>query len=200
MQRLETAVDVLNFWFADSPSDSDVASVLDYLKKMFTLWFGGASDHFNKMQLHNKDIIEKIANLSDPIIESAEGWPLTPLGYLARIIVLDQFPRCCFRGTAQAFRYDDLACSYAVKLVKELDVFYSDFNVAQRLFIIMPFTHSELLPMQELAVQCGLAIATDRPAEVQQYFRGLKGFPDEHRDVLVRFGRFPSRNRPLVRA
>src|SRR5438128_10220945 len=51
-----------------------------------------------------------------------ERWQATPLASLALVVVLDQFPRNMFRGTARAFSSDFLALSAASGMIaREFD-------------------------------------------------------------------------------
>jgi len=119
-------------------------------------------------------------------------WRHQPLDALAEIIVLDQFPRNAWRGSALAFSGDTLALACATKLV----VSQSDqrLNAVQRQFAYLPFEHAEDLAAQDRAVALYATLAEGRPdmAEVLRYAH-------MHRDVIVRFGRFPHRNAALGR-
>lgn len=106
---------------------------------------------------------------------------------LAAIIVLDQFPRNMFRGTAQAFATDPIACELARNAVeKELD---NELDVDERRFLYMPLMHSEILADQEWGVSLFRSLADENSL----------AYAVEHRDIIARFGRFPHRNRILGR-
>jgi uncharacterized protein (DUF924 family) len=106
---------------------------------------------------------------------------------LAGVIALDQFPRNMFRGTPRAFATDARALALAEAA---LDAgFDRDMGLHQRLFLYLPFEHSEALADQERAVAL---IAALGDAEYTRYAIA-------HRDVIARFGRFPHRNGILGR-
>lgn len=107
---------------------------------------------------------------------------------LAAIIVLDQFPRNLFRGSARAFASDRAALSLARHAVAA--GFDRAFAVEARLFVYLPFEHSEQLADQERAVELIAALGN---AEWSRYAVA-------HRDIISRFGRFPHRNAALGRA
>lgn len=105
---------------------------------------------------------------------------------LALILLLDQFPRNCFRGTAHMFATDPLALHYARQaLDKGLDGAVDD---QLKVFFYLPFMHSEVLADQELC--CRLCEPLDEKT---------MRFAIEHRDIIQRFGRFPHRNKILLR-
>ncbi|MFE0014511.1 DUF924 family protein [Mesorhizobium sp. NPDC059054] len=105
---------------------------------------------------------------------------------LALMILLDQFPRNCFRGTAHMFATDPLARHFAAKAVTAGHDMTVDVDV--RVFFYLPFEHSENLKDQQRSVELTEANAPD-------YLK----YAIEHRDIIERFGRFPHRNPPLGR-
>lgn len=106
---------------------------------------------------------------------------------LAAILVLDQFPRNLFRNTMRSFAYDGVALQLAERAV-ELG-YDKALSVDERLFLYLPFEHSEAVEDQERSVE--LISALDNSEYTQ--------FAIAHRDIIARFGRFPHRNRILNR-
>lgn len=119
-----------------------------------------------------------------------DHWMATPRGALALLIVLDQFPRNMFRGTAAAYRTDCKALSVAKHAIR----LGHDKMTAEpeRQFFYLPLMHSEGLPDQE---RCIRLIKLGMPRTGGENLEHAR----RHRDVIRRFGRFPSRNRPLGR-
>ena len=115
-------------------------------------------------------------------------------GTLARILVLDQFTRNAFRGTAESFAGDALALAAAA----ELEASGADraLTPTQRWFAYMPFEHAEDARMQEKSVTLFAELAHDNNGD----FAGALDFAHKHRGVIARFGRFPHRNAILGRA
>jgi uncharacterized protein (DUF924 family) len=115
-------------------------------------------------------------------------WEATPAGALALLLLLDQFPRNMFRGSARAFATDPLARAVADRAIAR--GFDTGATSADRTFFYLPFEHSENLADQErslaLSRQAGGGKA-DRYSEI-------------HADIIRRFGRFPHRNAALGRA
>lgn len=106
---------------------------------------------------------------------------------LAATIVFDQFPRNIFRGKAEAFSTDNLALRIARNAVEK--GFDDNLSQQQKQFLYMPFMHSEVLADQEHSVMLFKALGNED---------SLK-YAVEHRDIVLRFGRFPHRNRVLGR-
>lgn len=113
---------------------------------------------------------------------------------LARIILLDQFTRNIFRGTARAFAGD----TQALKLATELVASGRDKNLDpwQRWFAYLPFEHSESLIEQERSVALYTALAREMQAPA---FDSALDYAEKHRVIIARFGRFPHRNAILGR-
>ncbi|MGN6520325.1 MAG: DUF924 family protein [Dokdonella sp.] len=116
-----------------------------------------------------------------------DGWRATPEGALALVLLLDQVPRNVFRNSAHAFATDGLARTIATEAIDA----GHDRAVGQelRLFFYMPFEHSEALADQDRSLALLTAMGED------YYLR----YAIAHRDVIVRFGRFPHRNAALGR-
>lgn len=121
-----------------------------------------------------------------------DHWKESPRSCLALILVLDQFPRNMFRGTAQAFATDPQALSAAKHAVA--NGFDQELLTVQRWFVYLPLEHSENLDHQR---QCAELFATlsDDPNSAENLDHAVR-----HKAVIERFGRFPHRNKILGRA
>jgi uncharacterized protein (DUF924 family) len=164
---MQTAEDVLTFWFVDHDRSH---------------WFGGGP-------AFDAELTEKFADTHAAVARGeAWTWRTTARGRLAEVIVLDQFSRQIHRGTAGAFAQDPMALALAQEAV------YSGFDrhlepLPERMFLYMPFMHSESLLVHEEAVRLFTSLGSDE----------ILAFEVSHRDLLLRFGRYPRRNEPLGR-
>ena len=116
-----------------------------------------------------------------------DSWAATAEGALALLLLLDQFPRNMWRGSAHAFATDPLARHVARKAVQA--GFDKQVDKALASFFFLPFEHSEDLADQDRS--CALAEASGDPS--------LAKWAHIHRDIVRRFGRFPHRNHSLGR-
>lgn len=159
-----SAADVLAFWNDAGPDK----------------WFNkdahfDASFHERFFELHFMAARREL----DSWLESAES-------SLALLLLLDQFPRNCFRGTAHMYATDPLALNYAEQaMAKGLD---KQIDEELRIFFYLPHMHSEKIEDQELC--CKLCEPLG-----ERYLP----FAIEHRDIVKKFGRFPHRNDILLR-
>jgi uncharacterized protein (DUF924 family) len=116
-----------------------------------------------------------------------DAWAETAEGALALLILLDQFPRNLFRGSAHAFATDGKARAVARAAVAA--GFHRQVEPELAAFFLLPFDHSEDLADQEL----GVALAADSGDPERLKWARI------HRDIIASFGRFPHRNACLGR-
>lgn len=180
---------VLSFWFDDT-----MAGSLDSIKRRMALWFARSSQDFEDQQFSMKDLVEAVGNetISDP------NWVEdSPTVLVAKVILMDQFSRSIFRGTANAFRFDE-KCALLAKKIIDQGWFFSKLSVIERFFVCVCLQHSENINLQKLGLDNSKLVAQGAPEDIANFFGGIKGFPEEHYNVVRQFGRFPHRNALLV--
>lgn len=125
------------------------------------------------------------------------AWLETPRGRLATIIVLDQFSRNMFRGTARAFAFDGQALTLArdgITVGADRELLFDE-----RFFFYMPYMHGEELAVQERSVELFRALRDSaEPAHLDRA-NTFVDYAERHHDIIRRFGRFPHRNALLDR-
>lgn len=120
-----------------------------------------------------------------------DDWHSAPESLLALVIVLDQFSRNLYRDDPRSWSQDERALAFAkLALARGND---ARIGPIERLFLYMPFEHSEDLEDQERAVSLMASL------EAFGETRGFTQWAQKHRDVVKRFGRFPHRNDALGR-
>lgn len=115
-----------------------------------------------------------------------DDWSEHAEGSLALMILLDQFPRNCFRGTGHMYATDPLARHFGEKAIAAGQDLALDEEL--RVFLYLPYEHSEHLADQLKSVDL-------TTAKAQSYLK----YAVEHLEIIQRFGRFPHRNRMLGR-
>jgi len=121
-----------------------------------------------------------------------DRWIDSADGALALLILLDQFPRNLYRGSAHSWATDGLARHIAAEAIERGHD--KRFEPALRNFFYLPFEHAENPADQDRAVALFEAMKAETGDE------GNLKWALTHRDVIARFGRFPHRNRALGRA
>lgn len=173
------------------------------LDEVLAFWFGtpDAADYgqaraawFRKDDAFDTQIRARfLTEVEAAIAGQRADWATSPQGALALFILLDQFPRNLFRNTARAFAGDTAALALAGRVVGE--GWDRTLLPVQRVFAYLPFEHSEALADQERSVALFAALAEAHP-ETASYL----DYAQRHREVIVRFGRFPHRNGVLGRS
>jgi uncharacterized protein (DUF924 family) len=124
--------------------------------------------------------------LRDAKAGAFDHWTATPRGALALIILLDQFSRNLHRNSPEAFAADAKARGIArVAVARGFDRMI---GTIERMFLYLPFEHSEDLADQDESVRLFTSLG-------EEMIRHAEG----HRQVIRRFGRFPHRNAALGR-
>jgi uncharacterized protein (DUF924 family) len=168
---------ILRFWFGH-----DLGDVPPVLQRR---WFA-------KEPAFDGEVLTRfVATYQEALTGALDGWRLGPLRCLAFVILLDQFPRNMFRGTAKAFASDSLALSAARHAVTE--GFDREVPTLARVFFYLPFEHSETVADQD---HCVRLLEQWRDAPEMESFAD---YARRHREVIARFGRFPHRNATLGR-
>lgn len=157
---------VLDFWFSEL---------------VRPLWF-------NSTQEFDDELREKFLETYQAALGGKlSDWEKTPLGALALVICLDQFPLNMFRGRVESFEGEIPSLHVAERAIeKGLD---QQLEGVQKAFLYMPFMHSEDMAQQDRSVELF------SKAELKDNLHWAK----HHRGIVQRFGRFPHRNAILGR-
>lgn len=165
-------------------------------------WFAGDRDAwrtawFKPDAAFDAAIRDRFGGLVGPAgAGEMDGWAATPEGALALCLALDQFPRNLHRGTAAAFAHDAKARAVARAAVLR-DRHDLALTPTERVFLYLPFEHSEATADQDLSVTLFEGLR-DQP--LHRATDGTIDFAWRHWRVVRAFGRFPHRNAALGRA
>jgi len=176
--------DLIDTWFGDSLYDSSA------IPQRMGWWFSADPERDAALKERFGPLVEQCAD------GACYQWLDDPEGRLALILVLDQLPRNCFRGTPRAFTYDPYTaalCLAATQTGQDRAL-----KPIQRVFLYMPLQHFEDLQAQEAGVALYERLADETPSP-PVYRKGVLPFARQHRDIIARFGRFPHRNKVLNR-
>ncbi len=144
-------------------------------------WFAKDSKLDNEIRTRFGEVHERAAR------SELSEWRHAPDGRLAEVIVLDQFSRNIYRDEPRAFACDPLALALAQDAIQVGDD--QKLALQRRIFMYMPFMHSESKAIHEMAVQLFKAPGMEYNLEYE-----LK-----HKAIIDRFGRYPHRNPMLGR-
>jgi len=145
-------------------------------------WFNSTPEFDELLRQH----YEKVWGLARA--GTYDHWENEAESALALVLILDQFPLNMFREQARQYSTEAHARQVAAHAI-ELGLDQA-LTKPQRAFLYLPFMHSESLE--------------DQNRSVELYEKaGLKdnlAYARHHRDVIIRFGRFPHRNAVLGRS
>ena len=186
-----SAKDLLQFWFGTRPYTA--VQVQHHSR----IWFGepGAPELTPQTDELIRERFGELALAAEQ--GKLAAWESSPRRRLALILLLDQFSRNIYRGSARAFAQDLQALSLTVSGMQTgAD---ATLDPVERLFFYMPLMHAESLDVQEESVAAFRRLVEEAPADLRGTFESSLHYAVLHRDVIERFGRFPSRNRALGR-
>jgi len=178
-----------------SDGRAEATAVLDF-------WFGapGSTEHgsarkawFAKNDAFDAEIRERFAaQIERALRGELDDWGQTAPSALAQVLLLDQFTRNAFRGTARAFAGDPRALAAASRMVGQRQD--EELQTFMRGFVYLPYEHAEGLAMQDEAVRLLTRLVAADPSQ-----QSMLDYAVRHRAIIERFGRFPHRNDILGR-
>lgn len=172
--------DVLAFWFADAEAGPEA------LERRNKVWFRGGARF-------DRECSEGFtATLAAASRGELDRWLETPGGRLALILVLDQFSRNIYRGTADAYRQDDRALAACLEGIERSHD--RKLSPIERTFFYLPLEHAEDTELQALSVQYFEMLVEEVPEALRAHFEANASYARRHREIVERFGRFPHRN------
>jgi uncharacterized protein (DUF924 family) len=162
----------------------------DWVREVLSFWFLelGPKQWFGKDADVDARIRTRFGALHAQLLATQAAGAQSLAAKQAAIIVLDQFSRNLYRDDARAFASDAIARRMAREVVDAGGD--AALPPEQRMFVYLPFEHSEVLADQELSLRLHQRLGN---AEWTRYAQA-------HHDLIARFGRFPHRNAVLGRA
>jgi uncharacterized protein (DUF924 family) len=168
--------DVLDFWFAEDSVER---------------WFA-RDDAFDALIRH------RYARVLDAAARGAlDHWAATPAGWLALLIVLDQFSRNIHRNDPRAWVHDAKARELALAGIA--DGQDERLEPLQRVFAYLPLEHAEDLALQRQSVALFRRLLEQAAPDQRARFESYLDYAQRHCETIARYGRFPHRNALLGR-
>ena len=156
---------VLEFWFRELPSAK---------------WFAKDAEVDARIR-------ERFLMTHERLVANDGDTVSGPRAMLAAVVVLDQFSRNMFRNDPRAYAADAIARRISTAAI-ELG-FDRGMSKEERMFLYMPFQHSENRPDQARALELMQSLDNENWTH----------FARMHKAIIDRFGRFPHRNAALNR-
>ena len=166
---------ILNFWLAP---DQGVKDDVHLWKRWFVI-----DPEFDRCC---KALFLK--SYTDAAFGRLDGWRKAPRSCLALVLLLDQFPRNMFRGSARAFATDAKAREVSRHAIAS--GFDRDLSPIMRYFLYLPFEHSEDLHDQMESLRLALALANEYGESAEG--TEILGSAELHLETIRRFAGFPA--------
>ena len=206
--------DVLSSFFETKEMEGwDLLDLRNWCNNMKRWGFGRREDQDDDMVEYLASLVKTVddpstwfESLSD---KKKQEWT-SPWGILAQIAIFDQVPRSAFRGTPEAFKWDDLAIK-ASKLAIERGYFASAYkSTLNQFLVLLPLEHSEDWKDQQVGVKLILqlvgkvtlnddGLSDNDIVKRMEFSKRLSTAFLEHAKVIKKFKRYPHRNKQLGR-
>ena len=170
-----------------------ISQILDYwfINGNMKRWFKSGNIHDEEIKSQFWEILKKAENFE------LWNWVYTKDGYLAHIILLDQFSRHIYRNTPDAYKND----AYALFFMEYgLEKYLHLFSAIEKMFVLMPYQHTTNIYYQQKG--CDLLhqlIQQEHNFNEKNILKNALKHQIGHLNVLQMFGRFPKRNLVLHR-
>ncbi|RZA17939.1 MAG: DUF924 domain-containing protein, partial [Proteobacteria bacterium] len=177
---------ILDFWFGPLNAEG-----MPEKKEKQAGWFKKDPEFDQRIQKQYGNLMEMAP------MGAYDRFANTPEGRTALIILLDQFPRNLFRSKPRAFYTDEKAVVQAREATLKGE--HLSLPLSYAYFVLMPFMHSESAEMQDLGLKHFKVLEAKASGAGKEMMKGAVDYMNQHRDIIVQFGRFPHRNEILGR-
>jgi uncharacterized protein (DUF924 family) len=191
---------ILDYWFSSLDDAAPLDRQLEPFRTCFARWYGKQAAIDDEIRTRFEPALLSATRDGSRWEQEVADWQSRPLGLLALVVLLDQFPRNMYRDSARMYAYDHLALSVTSVAIREYEAL--PLSLVQRMFLYVPLMHIESLTLQQAMVARfeGLAaLAVERSPHNAGFFAFALDYARRHRDVIESFGRFPHRNAILGR-
>lgn len=196
----ELIKDVLTHWFG-----STTVHRFDTLESQYPKWYKGSKEIDDDIRARfGEDVEIALEGGWDQLINTGEH-PVT--GPLALVILLDQYTRNIFRGSAKAYAGDDKCIQVASGMLapNRWPQAKEQLSAPQLVSFLLPLMHQESLHHLDTCVEKISELieeskaAGEEAAKVTNVLENNLGYAHRHRDIVMKFGRYPYRNDVLGR-
>jgi uncharacterized protein (DUF924 family) len=198
MQSPRQPSSVLSFFYGVDCHGTDGQNKLregSCIQPMASLWYLGGPEY------------DKLCAPFAPVVREAgrgelvgDEWEGTVDGVVAQLVLCDQLSRNAFRGTSEAFEYDETALKHARVLTdKVLDLpqqkpLSGEVCPPYLASIVTALMHSEAKDDHGNAISLLNHAKETTSEELEGWWDGQIKFEIDHKQVIDQFGRYPHRN------
>jgi uncharacterized protein (DUF924 family) len=191
---------ILDYWFSSLDDTVLLDREQEPFRTCFARWYGKQPAIDSEIRARFEPALLAATRDGAQWDREVADWQREPLGLLALVILLDQFPRNMYRDSARMYAYDDLALGVTALAIREYE--QRSLSLVQRMFLYVPLMHAENLTLQQAMVarfESLVALAAEKSPQNKAFFEFSLDYAYRHRQVIETFGRFPHRNAILGR-
>jgi uncharacterized protein (DUF924 family) len=197
---LNTAAELLDFWFGDLDDVTLLNREAEPFSTHFARWYGKRPEIDAEIRARFEHSLVLVSKDGRDWDETVRRWSAHPRGLLALTILLDQLPRNMYRGTARMYAWDTLGLLLSERARIELEV--ETLPLTQQMFLAVPLMHVEDLSSQQRMLRYFedlVAQARQKSPNNVGFYEFALQYAQRHVDVIAKYGRFPHRNDLLGR-
>src|ERR1700729_1391111 len=162
---MDEARRVREFWFGKLPMSREA------LEERMRMWFAGEESRQERRERDDAMRAEFVSRVEAALNGELVSWADGPRRRLSLIILLDQFPRNIYRGSARAFEGDEQALGLALSGMQSgAD---AALDPVERIFFYMPLQHSESPDVQEESVAAYRRLRGEAPQVLREPFEAI---------------------------
>lgn len=177
-----------------------------YIELILNYWFRGKKkfdkSDFDRWFIESRKYDSEIKNkFKGILIEAEKGnlleWLTDKNGFLAHIILMDQFSRQIYRDKKKSFKNDNKILYF---MEMGLDTHLEKYNAVEKMFVLMPYQHTININCQIIGAKI-IKSLYDKEKDLNEKKNLKKALKHQlgHLNVLKKYGRFPKRNNILKR-
>lgn len=196
----EVSQTILEYWFSSLNDEVLLDRQSEPFSTCFARWYGKQPAIDQEIRDRFEPILLAVTKDGARLDREVAAWQQAPLGLLALVVLLDQFPRNMYRDSARMYAHDDLALSVTTLAIREYEE--RTLTLVQRMFLYVPLMHAENLTLQQAMVakfESLVEQAALRSPQNKAFFEFALDYARRHLHVVQTFGRFPHRNAILGR-
>lgn len=186
---------ILQYWFAADFLDPTISTeqAVQSAKQQSKLWYRASA----VVDQEIRDQFQPYLVASTQSRPQQTSWPATPFGQLAKVILLDQMSRHIYRGTAKAYAADELAQQCCLTAIENKQ--HEALPVIGQAFLFHPLKHAESRRLQDQSLALYQQLFDNAAKPWHNQLSSFLRYAKSHREIIIRFGRFPHRNAVLGR-
>ena len=193
---------VISFYYGvDYESENGLQEIRkgSCIQPMLGLWYGGGPE-YDKLCAPFATLVRQAGH--GELVSTS--WQSSVDGVISQLVLCDQLSRNIFRGTQEAFAYDEESLKHARTLTSTVlgtttaddnaPTLTGDVYPPYLASIVTALMHSEQVQDHEHAMSMLNHAKESTLPSLQEYWEETTKFEMEHKEVVDRFGRYPHRN------